>query len=663
MQRFMRIVTRRRRVHAGEDGGFTLIETVVALGLLMVVMLSTAGFFVSSLKESSGQTQAQEAALLANQQLEYTRSVAAGSLLTGRTQAAVQTAITNKGVTDLGNDDLTNGNYDPDATSTSSQVVPITMTQKVDGASYTITTFIDRCYVVYGTTTTGGCVRNQPSPSNGWMYRITANVAWSLGGGRACVSGKCQFVASTLRDPGSDPCFNVRTDLVGCSKDQPTIASFSPNTVSTGSVTDITVTGSNFQNGATVGIDSGGSISNVTRISSSTITFRLTAFTSADAVGTRTIIITNPDGTKALGTIAITTSDIKVTGVSPSSVGSGSTSSMTINGSGFLTGASISISSAAGTVNGNPSVSANAITFNFTAGSTSSAVGNWTITVINPDGGTATTSFNVTRSTPSISSVTPSSFIYATNLNFILNGSGFVNGATVKLDGNAVTSSYGSSSQLSVVLATNPAIGTHTFTVTNPDGGSATGTFSVVSNAMTVTGVSPSSMTYKSTRTFTISGTNFPTSGITVKLDGSTTLISTVTRNSASQLTVALQGDPSVGSHTFSVSSGTGSGTASFSVTNSAPSITNVGPDWHRYTYYNVQFTISGTNFVPGTGTVRLSGDINLTTTATINSNGTATFYYAPWLYPGKYTQTVTLTNPDGTVSNAYNWTLSVTWS
>ena len=134
--------------HDGADGGFSLIEVVVALGLLLAVMATTAGFFTTSLKQSNGQTQAQEAAVLADQQLDYTRSVAGKSLLNGRTQATVAAAIASPppGV-DFSQDITATGNYDPVATGASSQAVPISFLNTVSGTKYTVTTFIDQCYL------------------------------------------------------------------------------------------------------------------------------------------------------------------------------------------------------------------------------------------------------------------------------------------------------------------------------------------------------------------------------------------------------------------------------------------------------------------------------------------------------------------------------------
>lgn len=86
MARTRRFLTSMRPGHRASAAGFSLIEVIVALGLLVTVMATTAGFFTTSLKQSNGQTQAQEAAVLADQQLDYTRSVTSGALLSGRTQ-------------------------------------------------------------------------------------------------------------------------------------------------------------------------------------------------------------------------------------------------------------------------------------------------------------------------------------------------------------------------------------------------------------------------------------------------------------------------------------------------------------------------------------------------------------------------------------------------
>ena len=50
-----------------DDAGFTLVEVVVALGLVLVVMTATAAFFVRSLHSTDGSQQRQAAVALADQ--------------------------------------------------------------------------------------------------------------------------------------------------------------------------------------------------------------------------------------------------------------------------------------------------------------------------------------------------------------------------------------------------------------------------------------------------------------------------------------------------------------------------------------------------------------------------------------------------------------------
>ena len=212
------------------------------------------------------------------------------------------------------------------------------MNPTVSGTKYTVTTFIDQCYLSSAASPSCGT----SVTSFGWVYRITVDVTYSLEGGRSCASGKqCYYVASTLRDPGSDPCFNVNVAFAGCSTSQPTITSFSPNTVTTNSVTTITVTGTNFDPGANVDLDAGGTASNVTVNSSTSLTFTLTTDNSAAAVGTRTVKVTNPNGKFAYGTMTVTTTAINATAVTPSPIYTGSTNTLTISGSGFQPGGSV----------------------------------------------------------------------------------------------------------------------------------------------------------------------------------------------------------------------------------------------------------------------------------------------------------------------------------
>lgn len=82
--------------------------------------------------------------------------------------------------------------------------------------------------------------------------------------------------------------------------------------------------------------------------------------------------------------------------------------------------------------------------------------------------------------TPTLTSLSPSHVAFgASDTTFTLSGSGFVNGATVTLDGNAIAASVVSSIQLQVTVpaTTFKSAGSHTFVVTNPapGGGNSAG--------------------------------------------------------------------------------------------------------------------------------------------------------------------------------------------
>jgi hypothetical protein len=661
MSRARRILSffRPERCHDAADGGFSLIEVIVALGLLVAVMATTAGFFTTSLKQSNGQTQAQEAAVLADQMLDYTRGVAAkptttgaAYLLSGRTSTVVAAAIASPPVgVDLSQDITGSGNFDPSATGSSSQAVPVTTTATIAGTTYTITTFIDQCYL----TAAASPDCTSTVTSYGWLYRISVDVTYSLSGGRSCAGNKpCYYVASTLRDPGSDACFNVNVAFAGCSTSQPTITSFTPNTVTTNSVTTISVIGTNFDPGATVSLDTGGTVSSVTVNSSTALTFTLTTDNTPAAVGTRTVKVTNPNGKFAYGTMTITTSALTVTSVTPSPINTSSTTTLTISGSGFQSGSLVSIPASAGTIVGTPTITANTITLSFTA--SSSVTGTFAATVTNPDGNNKSANFTIQKAPITLTAVSPSSMAWGSTRSFTLTGTGFNSGATVTLDGSGVNESWVSSTSMTVSLTSDPSVATHTFTVTNPDGGNASKTFTVTVNPMSITSVSPNVTLSGSTKAFTISGSGF-LSGATVKLDGTTVGTSSIT---STTISLTLGSFPAIGTHTFTVTNPDG-GSDSQTFVVAKAHITSMTPTSITHNT-SVTVTINGTNFVTSGSTtpvVTVNGSTTNVSAVTISSTTKVTFTYKITNTKGTYNYPVQVTSKDGTVSDIFTWVVT----
>ncbi len=154
------------------------------------------------------------------------------------------------------------------------------------------------------------------------------------------------------------------------------MTSVSPNSGTTAGGTAVTLTGTNFVTGATVTFG-GTAATNVVVVSSTSIT----ATTPAHAAGAVTVAVTNPgglNGSLANGFTYIGTPT--VTSVSPNNGPTGGGTAVTITGTNFATGATVTFGSAAAT--NVAVVSSTSITATTPAGS----AGAVTVTVTNPGG-------------------------------------------------------------------------------------------------------------------------------------------------------------------------------------------------------------------------------------------------------------------------------------
>jgi hypothetical protein len=183
----------------------------------------------------------------------------------------------------------------------------------------------------------------------------------------------------------------------------PSVGSVSPNSGAQGqSLPSVTITGSNFQSGATCSFGAGISVNSCGFVSSTQLTANITISSTA-TVGSRNVTVTNPDGqsrTLANG-FSVTSSGPPppptVTSVSPNSGTPGQNlPSVTINGSNFQSGATCSFGAGI-TVNSCGFVSSTQLTANISI-SSSAAMGPRNVTVTNPDSqtGTLTNGFTVT---------------------------------------------------------------------------------------------------------------------------------------------------------------------------------------------------------------------------------------------------------------------------
>ena len=274
----------------------------------------------------------------------------------------------------------------------------------------------------------------------------------------------------------------------------PTVTSVSPNQGMPGAAVMATISGSGFAAGAAVNAGTGITVSNVVVVSATQLTATLTISATA-AVGARNVSVTNPGGgtgTLSGGFMVATGggagASVSVTSIVPNQGAPGTSIPVTISGSGFASG--VTVSAGAGIMVVNVTVrSTTELTATLTIAS-GAVPGARDITVANSggNGGTLAGGFAVLASV-TVSSISPNQGTQGGTVSVTIGGAGFMAGASVSFSGTGVTVSnvsVGSSTQLTgtFVIASGAAVGARDVTVTNPSGGNATltGGFIVVSS-------------------------------------------------------------------------------------------------------------------------------------------------------------------------------------
>jgi len=260
-----------------------------------------------------------------------------------------------------------------------------------------------------------------------------------------------------------------------------TVSSISPSSGSTAGGTAVTITGTNFAAGATVTIGPNAA-TNVVVVSST----QITATTPAGTAGAATVTITIGGQSGSLSNAFTYVAPATVSSISPSSGSTAGGTAVTITGTNFAAGATVTIGANAAT--NAVIVSATQITAATPAGSAGAA----TVTVTNPgvQGGSLVNGFTY-AAPPTVSGISPNSGPTAGGTAVTITGAGFVSGATVKFENAAATAVLVTSS--TTITATTPAnaVGAVTVTVGEPGGVSGR-----LQNAFTYTASTPASITY-----------------------------------------------------------------------------------------------------------------------------------------------------------------------
>ena len=201
---------RAARMQSDDASGFSLIEVIVALSLILFVMTSSVVFFVRSMQTSATQQVRQAAVSLADQATELPRSVPASVLLSGRDKGRSDTQWAALPAAAAAAKGVSQEVWDSTATGSSTPLVPFSTsdaTTLVNKTQFTVNVAIGKCWI--STTTAVVCNVPSPVPSTATpLYRIIVDVHWTAKIGEYCPTSGCDYIVTTLRDPSIDPLFN-----------------------------------------------------------------------------------------------------------------------------------------------------------------------------------------------------------------------------------------------------------------------------------------------------------------------------------------------------------------------------------------------------------------------------------------------------------------------
>ncbi len=232
----------------------------------------------------------------------------------------------------------------------------------------------------------------------------------------------------------------------------PAISSVAPSTGTAGMAAfTLTVNGSTFVSGSTVQWN--GTARTTTYVSASQLTASITAADVATA-GTASVVVANPDGTKSsAANFTITASAPLIASLLPTSAtAAGAPFTLTVNGSGFLSGATVQWNGSSRTTT---FVSASQVTAAISTADLA-VPGTVPVVVSNPDGSKSPAlSFTISPASPAtLGSLAPNTAdAGGAGLTLTVTGAGFLPGAVVTWNGSNRPTTYSSATQISAQLA------------------------------------------------------------------------------------------------------------------------------------------------------------------------------------------------------------------
>ncbi len=345
-----------------------------------------------------------------------------------------------------------------------------------------------------------------------------------------------------------------------------------------------------------------------------------------------------------------------VSSIAPTSGTASGGTPVTITGTGFLSGATVSFGGTAAT--GVTVVNSTSIT----ATTPAHAAGAVNVVVTNTDAQTGTLTngytYNAANPAPTVTSITPNSGNTTGGTAVTITGTGFLAGATVKLGGTAATGVVVVNSTSITANTSAHAAGAVSVVVTNTDAQAGTlnngYTYTAANPAPTVTAITPNSGTANGGTPVTITGTGF-LAGATVSLGGTAATGVVVVNSTSITANTPAHAGGAVSVSVTNTDAQTGTLNNGYTYINPAPTVTSITPN-SGTANGGTPVTITGTGFLAG-ATVSLGGTAATGVTVVNSTSITATTAAHT-----AATVSVVVTNTDaqsGTLANGYTYNTS----
>jgi uncharacterized protein (TIGR03437 family) len=304
----------------------------------------------------------------------------------------------------------------------------------------------------------------------------------------------------------------------------PTITTVTPNSAVIGSPdVPITVAGTGFVAGSKVRFNGADLVTTFVDATHLTATIPAGSLTTAGAANITVFNPTPGGGTSNAVSFAINNPAPTITSLSPASATAGGAGfTLTVNGTNFISSSVVRFN---GVDHATAFVSGTQLTATITAAEIATAA-TVPVTVFNPTPGggeSSAVNFTINNPVPTITTLSPASAVAGSAaFTLTVNGTGFVQGATVQWNGASRTTSYVGATQLtaSIAAADVAAAGVANVTVVNPTPGGGTSnavSFSITQPplAPTLTSLSPPFAVAGGPQfTLTVNGTNFASNSV-----------------------------------------------------------------------------------------------------------------------------------------------------